>query len=71
MSIQDMRIHIERVDDIPVVYGLLQKMGIQANIDRVIEPHGQGLSPSWVITIWLLHSNSRKADRKRMRGEFS
>jgi len=32
-------------------------MDIQANLDRVIEPHGQwqGLSPGWVTTIWLLH----------------
>ena len=52
-----MQIHIERVDDIPIIYGLLQKMGIQANIDSVIEPHGhwQGLSPGWVVTIWLMH----------------
>lgn len=50
-------IQIERVDDIPVVYGHLQKMKIQRVIDRVITPHGnwQGLSPGWVITIWLVH----------------
>lgn len=47
----------ERVDDLPIIYGLLQKMDIQANIDNVITPHGhwQGLSPGWVITIWLMH----------------
>ena len=57
MSIQDLQIQIERVDDIPIIYGLLQKMDIQANVDNVIEPHGhwQGLSPGWVITIWLMH----------------
>jgi transposase len=48
---------IERLDDIPVILGHLQKMHIQAIIDQVIEPHGnwQGLSPGWVITIWLTH----------------
>jgi len=49
--------YIERVDDLPVLFGLLQQMGIQAILDGVIEPHGnwQGLSPGWVITIWLMH----------------
>lgn len=50
-------VQVERVDDIPAIFGHLQKAGIQATIDRVIEPHGnwQGLSPGWVITIWLIH----------------
>ena len=57
MSIQDLQIQIERVDDIPIIYGLLQKMDIQANVGNVIESHGhwQGLNPGWVITIWLIH----------------
>ncbi|HIP71270.1 MAG TPA: DUF4277 domain-containing protein [Anaerolineae bacterium] len=56
-EIQDIDIQIERVDDIPVVYGYLQKMHIQSIVDNVIVPHGnwQGLSPGWVITIWLIH----------------
>lgn len=49
--------YIERVDDLPVLFGLLQQMGIQAILDAVIVPHGnwQGLTPGWVITIWLMH----------------
>lgn len=49
--------HIERVDDLPVLFGLLQQMGIQAILDGVMEPHGnwQGLRPSWVVTMWLMH----------------
>jgi len=49
--------YIERVDDLPVLFGLLQQMDIQAIVDGIIEPHGnwQGLSPGWVITIWLMH----------------
>lgn len=49
--------YIERVDDLPVLFGLLQQMGIQVIIDHVITPHGnwQGLSPGWVITLWLMH----------------
>ena len=40
-------VYVERLDDIPVLFGHLQKMHIQAIIDQVITPHGnwQGLSP--------------------------
>jgi transposase len=50
-------VQVERLDDIPVIFGHLQKMHIQAVIDGGIETHGnwEGLSPGWVITIWLVH----------------
>jgi transposase len=50
-------VQVERLDDIPVIFGHLQKTRIQATVDRVIETHGnwQGLSPGWIITIWLIH----------------
>jgi len=50
-------VQVERLDDIPVIFGHLQKMGIQANIDQVIEAHGnwQGMTPGWVVTLWLTH----------------
>lgn len=50
-------VRVERLDNIPVIFGHLQKTRIQATVDRVIEPHGnwQGLSPGWIITIWLIH----------------
>jgi transposase len=50
-------VQVERLDDIPVIFGHLQKARIQATIDQAIETHGnwQGLSPGWVITIWLIH----------------
>ncbi len=49
--------HIERVDDLPLLHGLLKQMGIQSIIDSVIKPHGNwaGLSPGWVVTIWALY----------------
>lgn len=49
--------YIERVDDLPVLFGLLQQMRIQVIIDKVITPHGnwQGITPGWVITLWLMH----------------
>ncbi len=56
-SIEGFDGHIERVDALPVTYGLLKQMGIQGIIDSDIKPHGnwQGLSPGWVVTIWLTH----------------
>jgi transposase len=49
--------YIERVDDLPVLFGLLQQMHVQAILDAVIVPHGnwQGLSHGWVMMIWLIH----------------
>ena len=49
--------HIERVDSIPVIHGMLKQMGIQRIIDSEIVPHGnwEGLSAGWVMTIWLMH----------------
>jgi len=63
-------VQVERADDIPVIFGLLQNMRIQANIDQVIEPHGnwKGLSPGWLITLWLIHilsEHSHCMDRVR------
>lgn len=53
----DLQVDTERLDDIPLLYGLLRKMRIQTVIDTVITPHGnwQGLNMGWVTTIWLIH----------------
>ena len=58
-------LQIERVDDIPLIYNSLQKMGVQAIVDSIIKPHGnwQGLTPGWVITIWLTHILVRHTHR--------
>ena len=56
-SIESNKPRVERVDDIPVIYGMLERMGVQSMIDSVITPHGNwaGLSPGWVMTLWLVH----------------
>ena len=60
MSTPELTINVERLDDMPLLYGFLEKMGIQSAIDTVIKPHGnwQGLSMGWVVTIWLIHITS-------------
>ena len=62
-NLQGIEAQIERVDDLPLLYGLLKQMGIQSVVDSVIEPHGnwQGLSAGRVITIWLLHILSEQS----------
>ena len=49
--------HIERVDSLPVIYGMLKQMGMRGIVDSEMEMHGnwEGLSAGWVITIWLMH----------------
>ena len=65
VDINNIDTQIESVNELPVVYGLLQKMNAQATIDGVIEPHGnwQGLSVGWVVTIWLMHILSQHTHR--------
>lgn len=62
MDIGGMEAQIERVDEIPLLYGMIKRMGIQMIIDEVIPIHGnwQGLSPGWVISIWLIHILNRQ-----------
>lgn len=63
LDVEGLKAEIERVDDIPLLYGLLDRMGIQAIVDSAIEPHGnwQGLSPGWVVTLWLVHILSEQS----------
>lgn len=62
INIEGIEGHIERVDDLPALYGLLKQMGIQGIIDSVIQPHGnwEGLSPGWVIIIWSMYVLSER-----------
>ena len=38
ITIESVEGQIKRVDDLPVLFGLLKQMGIQAIVDRVIKP---------------------------------
>ena len=57
MSTPELAINVERLDDMPLLYGFVEKMGIQSAIDTVINLHGnwEGLSMGWVVAIWLIH----------------
>ena len=45
----------ERVDDIPLLLGLIMKLGLPALLDKCLPTHGNwtGLSIGWLLTIWL------------------
>jgi transposase len=61
----EISIHTERVDDIPLLFGFLQQMGIQEVLDNLLEPHGnrQGLSVGWLVTAWLSYIVSESDHR--------
>ena len=56
-------VHSERVDDIPLLSGLLDQMHLQPIIDSIIHPHGnhRGLSVGWLIKLWLIHILSEQS----------
>lgn len=51
----EIEIQTERVDDIPLLIGQQQKMGLAEIIDKIIVPHGgrQGLSVGQTVLVWL------------------
>lgn len=56
----------ERVDDIPLLIGLLQRLHVAEVIDRQVREHGhhQGLSTGWLVTVWLAYILSEGDHRK-------
>jgi len=63
----------ERVDDIPVLIGLAQKIRLPEILDRHLGNHGhhQGLSNGWLTTAWLAYILSENDHRKSNVQEWS
>jgi transposase len=61
----EVTIHTEQIDDIPLLFGFLQQMGIQETLDTYAEPHGnrRGLSIGWLTTAWLSYIVSESDHR--------
>ncbi len=51
----------ERVDDLPVLIGVLRQIGLAQLYDQTVSDHGlhQGLSGGWLAMVWLAHILSR------------
>jgi len=56
----------ERVDDIPLLIGVMRRMGLPQVLDRHLGNHGhhQGLSNGWLATLWLGYILSQGDHRK-------
>lgn len=56
---------VERVDDIPVLLAVLERMGIQPLLDKHFMTHGnwQGISLGWVAVVWLSYILSQADHR--------
>src|SRR3954463_1731113 len=56
----------ERVDDVPLLLGVLIKLNLPEVLDRLFPAHPlhQGLSNGWIITAWIAYILSRAAHRE-------
>jgi hypothetical protein len=54
---ETLEITIEQINDLPLLLGLVEEMGIRQQVDAQIRPHGgwQGISVGTVVSIWLCH----------------
>src|SRR5579871_5146887 len=54
---ETLEITTEQINDLPLLLGLVEEMGIRPAIDAQIRPHGhwQGISVGTVVSIWLCH----------------
>jgi transposase len=72
----EITIHTERVDDIPILFGFIQKMCIQDILDKLVNSHGnrQGLSIGFLTTAWLTYivseSDHRMVEVERQKNTF-
>src|SRR5947209_10865242 len=53
----ELTVTTERVDDIPILLGRSETMGIAELLDSYFKPHGnwEGMSLGWTTAIWLTH----------------
>ena len=56
----------ELVDDIPLLIGVMQQLGLPELLEKHIGSHGlhQGLSNGWLATLWLAYIMSENHHRK-------
>src|ERR1051326_824399 len=47
----------EQINDLPLLLGIIEEMGVRRVIDAQIRPHGnwEGISVGTVVSVWLCH----------------
>jgi len=63
----ELTVTTERIDDFPLLLGVMLQLGLPAIFDQHMSRHGlhQGLSWGWIATIWLAHILTESNHRKR------
>ena len=63
----------ERLDDIPVIFGMARKLGLPEVLDEALGRHGnqEGLSYGWLATIWLAYMLAEGDHRKSVVEEWA
>ena len=51
----EVKVIYERVDDIPVLFGIMEQLHLPEIFDTHLGQHGNhtGLSNGWLLTVWL------------------
>lgn len=62
----DLQLHHERVDDLPLLYGVMEKLHLPELLDAYVGNHGlhEGISNGYVATLWLMYVLSEGDHRK-------
>ena len=65
MNTPEVNITSEQINDLPLLLGIMEEMGIRGHIDSQIEQHGSwaGLSAGSMIVIWLSYMLSERDHR--------
>jgi transposase len=63
----ELTVTTERVDDFPLLLGMMLRLGLPEIIDKHLARHGlqQGLSWGWIASIWLAHILTEGDHRKQ------
>lgn len=63
---ENLQLSHEQVDDVPLLLGLMERLGFPAILDRHLGNHGnhQGISNGWLATVWLSYILSQSDHRK-------
>jgi transposase len=64
--INDLQLNHERVDDLPLLYGVMERLHLPGLLDAHLGNHGlhEGISNGYVTSLWLMYLLSEGDHRK-------